>query len=245
MMKLSSEEVERYARHIVMQNIGGAGQLRLKQAKILVIGAGGLGAPVLLYLAAAGIGTLGIVDDDAVSLSNLQRQVLFKTQDVGRPKVEAAQEELHALNPHVSVQTHNFRLTQDNAKELISGYGIVIDGCDNFATRLCVAQMCETLHKPLLSGAVGMFDASLTLFKPYEKNNPRYQDLYPELPPEGSLPACSTTGVVGALTGVLGSLMALEAIKEICGIGEGLVGKLLMYDSLSLRFEVIAYGREG
>jgi molybdopterin-synthase adenylyltransferase len=242
-MSLSPQEIERYARHIVMREIGGAGQLRLKAAKILVIGAGGLGSPLLLYLAAAGIGTLGVVDDDVVSLSNLQRQILFTTPDEGQAKVAIAAQKIHALNPHLIFHPHHMRLNADNAETLIAPYDRVIDGCDNFETRLLCANICEKLHKPLLTGAVGVFDASLTLLKPYEDNNPRYQDLFPEQPENGSLPACSQAGVIGALTGVLGSLMALEAIKDICGIGEGLVGKLLMIDTHALRFETISYSR--
>ncbi len=250
-MKLSPEEIERYARHIVLRGIGGPGQQKLKAAKVLVIGAGGLGSPLIQYLAAAGIGEIGIVDDDIISLSNLQRQVLFTTQDIGKPKVNIASDAMQALNPHVKITTHNTRLTEANAGELVRAYDIVADGCDNFATRYAVSDACFFERKPLITAAVSVFDASITTLRPHEKrkdgqSNPTYRCLFPEAPPVGSVPTCATAGIVGALTGIIGSMMALEVIREIVGgfggTEEGLVGKLLLMDCLSLRFETIRYG---
>ena len=246
---LSAEEIERYARHIVLAEVGGAGQQKLKAAKVLVIGAGGLGAPLLQYLAAAGVGTLGVVDDDHVSLSNLQRQVIHDTDSVGEPKVESAEAALKRINPHVVVQTHNRRINKDNAADLLKDYDIIADGCDNFETRYLVSDACFHAAKTLVSAAVGRFDGTLTTFKPHESNksgekNPTYRCLFPNVPTEGSVPACAEAGVLGALTGVLGSLQALEVIKEITGIGEGMVGRLLLVDSLSMRFETIRYKRD-
>jgi molybdopterin-synthase adenylyltransferase len=245
---LSSEEIERYARHIILSELGGAGQQKLKRAKVLVIGAGGLGAPVLSYLAAAGIGTLGIVDDDRVSLSNLQRQVIFDTDLVGHPKVSAAAARIGKINPHVIVEAHEARLTGDNAHDLILGYDIVVDGSDNFETRYLVADVCEALKRPLVAGALGRFDGSLTVLMPYEQNaagdlNPRYHDLFPERPPEGLVPSCAEAGIVGALAGVIGTLQAMEVIKLCAGIGEPLIGKLLLYDGLAAQFAVVKYKR--
>jgi adenylyltransferase/sulfurtransferase len=243
---LSSEELERYARHIVLREVGGPGQAALQRARVLVIGAGGLGAPVLLYLAAAGVGTLGIVDDDTVSLSNLQRQVIHATPDVGRPKVDSAAEEIQRLNPHVTVDRHAIRLTAANALDLISSYDIVADGSDNFATRYLVSDACFFAQKPLVTAAVGPFDGTLTTLRAHERGadgepNPTYRCLFPEPPPAGTVPACAEAGILGALPGVLGSLMAFEIIREIVKFGEGLVGRLLMIDARSMRFETLAY----
>jgi molybdopterin-synthase adenylyltransferase len=243
---LEAKELERYARHIVLREVGGPGQAKLKAARVLVVGAGGLGAPVLLYLAAAGVGTLGVIDDDKVSLSNLQRQVIFGTDDIGAAKAERAGEAIAQLNPHVRVETHNVRLTAANALDLISGYDIVADGSDNFATRYLVADACYFAKKPLVTAAVGTFDGSLTTLRPYEtradgRRNPTYRCLFPEAPPPGTVPACAEAGILGALPGVLGSLMALEVIREIVGFGEGLVGRLLMVDARSMRFETLSY----
>jgi molybdopterin/thiamine biosynthesis adenylyltransferase len=243
---LSPEELERYARHIVLREVGGPGQQALGRARVLVIGAGGLGAPVLLYLAAAGVGTLGVVDDDAVSLSNLQRQVIHATPDVGRAKVESAAAAVARLNPHVKVVVHGARLTAANALSLISNYDVVADGSDNFSTRYLVADACYFAKKPLVTAAVGTFDGTLTTVRAHEqgkdgKPNPSYRCLFPEPPPPGTVPACSEAGVLGALTGVLGSMMALEVIREIVGFGEGLVGRLLMVDARAMRFETLNY----
>jgi len=243
---LDAKELERYARHIVLREVGGTGQTTLKAARVLVVGAGGLGTPVLLYLAAAGVGTLGIVDDDDVSLSNLQRQVIFATKDIGMPKVERAESAVKGLNPHVKVETHKVRLTAANARDLIARYDIVADGSDNFATRYLVSDACYFSGKPLVTAAVGTFDGSLTTIRAHEKradgiSNPTYRCLFPEPPPAGTVPACAETGILGALPGVLGSLMALEVVREIVGFGEGLVGRLLMIDARSMRFEMLSY----
>lgn len=244
---LDRKELERYARHIVLRDVGGPGQAKLKAASVLLIGAGGLGAPLLLYLAAAGVGRLGVIDDDSVSLSNLQRQVIFGTDDVGSRKVDRAEAAVERLNPHVTVEGHMARLTAANALDLISRYDIVADGSDNFATRYLVSDACYFAKKPLITGALGTFDATLTSIRAHEKRpdgtpNPSYRCLFPEPPPPGTVPACSEAGILGALPGVLGSLMALEVIREIVGFGEGLVGRLLMIDARAMRFETLNYG---
>ena len=244
---LTADELERYARHIVLHEVGGPGQAALQRARVLVVGAGGLGAPALLYLAAAGVGTLGIVDDDVVALSNLQRQVIHATPDLGRPKVESAADAIGRINPHVAVERHGVRLTGENAVELISRYDLVADGSDNFATRYLVADACYFAKKPLVTAAVGIFDATLTTIRAHERGadgrpNPTYRCLFPEPPPPGTVPACAEAGILGAFTGMVGSLMALEAIREIVGFGEGLVGRLLMIDARALRFETLTYG---
>jgi adenylyltransferase/sulfurtransferase len=226
--------------------VGGPGQARLKAARVLVVGAGGLGAPALLYLAAAGVGTLGIVDDDDVSLSNLQRQVIFATDDIGKPKAERARDAVKRLNPHVNVETHHVRLTAANAEDMIARYDLVADGSDNFATRYLVSDACYFAGKPLVTAAVGTFDGSLTSIRAHETRadgtrNPTYRCLFPEPPPAGTVPACAEAGILGALPGVLGSLMAMEVIREIVGFGEGLVGRLLMVDARSMRFETLSY----
>ncbi|CAN7172676.1 molybdopterin-synthase adenylyltransferase MoeB [Mesorhizobium amorphae] len=245
---LSDEELERYARHIVLPEIGGAGQQKLKRARVLVIGAGGLGAPVLEYLAAAGVGTLGIVDDDDVSLSNLQRQVIHGTETIGMAKTDSAKAAIARINPNVAVELHRLRLTTDNAPALVARYDMVVDGSDNFETRYAIADACAAEKRPLVHAAVGRFDGSLTVLKPFEagadgRPNPGYRDLFPEAPPPELVPSCAVAGVVGALTGVVGTLQAMEAIKLITGIGEPLVGRLLLYDALSARFETIRYKR--
>ena len=243
---LDPQELERYARHIVLREVGGPGQAKLKAARVLVVGAGGLGAPVLLYLAAAGVGTLGIVDDDVVSLSNLQRQVIFGTDDIGTRKVDGAEAVIARLNPHVTVDTHMMRLDASNALDLISQYDLVADGSDNFATRYLVSDACYFAKKPLVTAAVGTFDGSLTSIRAHETRadgtpNPSYRCLFPEPPPPGTVPACAEAGILGALPGVLGSMMALEVIREIVGFGEGLVGRLLMVDARDMRFETTRY----
>lgn len=246
MPPLSPQELERYARHIVLPEIGGAGQQKLKAARVLVVGAGGLGAPVLQYLAAAGVGTLGIVDDDLVSLSNLQRQVIHASEAVGTAKLDSAREAIARLNPHVTVESHAKRLTVGNARDLVSAYDLVADGSDNFDTRYAVADACAAAAKPLVTAAVGRFDGSLTVLKPYENGsdggpNPSYRDLFPDPPPPGLVPGCAEAGILGALTGVMGTLQAMEIIKLVTGIGEPLVGRLLLYDALSARFETMRY----
>ena len=243
---LDARELERYARHIVLPEVGGPGQAKLKAARVLVVGAGGLGAPVLLYLAAAGVGTLGIVDDDSVSLSNLQRQVIFATRDIGKPKAERAASAVMNLNPHINVKAHHVRMTAANALALLADYDIVADGSDNFPTRYLVSDACYLAKKPLVTAALGTFDGTLTSIRAHEKSadgkpNPTYRCLFPEPPPAGTVPACAEAGVLGALPGVLGSLMALEVIREIVGFGDGLVGRLLMVDARSMRFETLRY----
>ncbi|MDO9412131.1 MAG: molybdopterin-synthase adenylyltransferase MoeB [Pseudolabrys sp.] len=243
---LNRDELERYARHIVLREVGGPGQAKLKAARVLVIGAGGLGAPLLLYLAAAGVGTIGIVDDDIVSLSNLQRQVIHVTADVGVRKVDSAEAAIEKLNPHVKVETHMTRLDASNALDLISDYDVIADGSDNFATRYLASDACYFARKPLVTAAVGVFDGSLTTIRAHESGadgarNPTYRCLFPEPPPAGSIPACSEAGILGALPGILGSMMALEVMREIVGFGEGLVGRLLMVDARSMRFETLSY----
>jgi molybdopterin-synthase adenylyltransferase len=244
---LSPEELERYARHIVLREVGGPGQNALKNARVVVIGAGGLGAPALLYLAAAGVGTLGVVDDDTVSLSNLQRQVIHGTPDVGVAKVETAAATIRRLNPHVNVELHAMRLNAGNALDLLGRYDLVADGSDNFATRYLVSDACFFAKRPLVTAAVGTFDGTLTTIRAHEKSadgtpNPTYRCLFPEPPPPGTVPACAEAGILGAVAGVLGSLMALEVIREIVGFGEGLVGRLVMIDARSMRFETLRYG---
>ncbi|NBN65656.1 molybdopterin-synthase adenylyltransferase MoeB [Microvirga tunisiensis] len=243
---LSPAELERYARHIVLREIGGPGQQKLKAARVLVVGAGGLGAPVLQYLAAAGVGTLGIVDNDTVSLSNLQRQVIHDTDHLGEPKVASAAEAIARLNPYVTVEPHPERLAGHNALSVVGRYDLVIDGSDNFATRYLVSDACFFRQKPLITAAVGRFDGSLTLLKPHERGadgspNPTYRCLFPAPPRPGTVPACAEAGVVGALTGILGTLQAMEAIKAITGAGAGPVGRLILFDALALRMEEIAY----
>ncbi|MGX1306168.1 molybdopterin/thiamine biosynthesis adenylyltransferase [Amorphus suaedae] len=246
-MSFSPDEIERYARHLVLPEVGGPGQQKLKAARVLVIGAGGLGSPVIQYLAAAGVGTIGIVDDDTVALSNLQRQILHGTTDVGRTKVASATDAVADLNPNVSVVAHVVRLTDDNAGELVRGYDIVADGSDNFATRYAVSDACCREARPLVTAAVGRFDGSLTTLRPFETApdgtpNPTYRCLFPKAPPAGIIPTCAEAGILGVLTGLVGTLQALEVLKEILGIGSGLVGKLLLVDALSLRFETFGYG---
>jgi len=245
-MTLTHEEIERYARHLVLRDVGGPGQQKLRNARVLVVGAGGLGAPLLQYLAAAGVGVLGVVDDDRVALSNLQRQVIHATADVGRPKVESAAAAIRRLNPHVRVETHESRLDPANAAALIEGYDIVADGSDNFATRYLVSDACFYAKRPLVTAAVGGFDATLTTLRPFEKDasgkpNPSYRCLFPEAPAPGTVPACEEAGVLGALTGIVGAMMALEVLREIVGFGEGLVGRLLLIDARAMRFETIRY----
>jgi adenylyltransferase/sulfurtransferase len=245
-MALSSEEIERYARHIVLQGVGGPGQQKLRAARVLVIGAGGLGSPALQYLAAAGVGTLGIIDDDEVALSNLQRQVLHGTDDVGTAKVDSAARAIARLNPHVEVLTHCMRIDAANAREIIHGYDVVAEGSDNFETRYIVSDACFHERKPLVTAAVGAFDASLTTLRPFETNaagerNPTYRCLFPEPPPAGTVPACAEAGVLGALTGVAGSMLALEVLREIVDFGESMVGRILLVDTLHMRFETVRY----
>ena len=250
-MSLSKEEVERYARQIVLRGVGGPGQAKLKAARALVVGAGGLGSPVLQYLAGAGVGTIGIVDDDVVSLSNLHRQVLHDTAGIGDRKADSARAAIARLNPHVAVATFPLRLTEENARTLVKAWDVVLDGSDNFATRYALSDACFYERRTLVSAAMGEFEGTITTLKPHETNaegepNPTYRCLFPEAPPAGMVPTCAEAGVLGALAGVMGSLMALEAIRAIIGGfadgDEGLVGRLLMIDTKGMRFETIRYG---
>jgi molybdopterin/thiamine biosynthesis adenylyltransferase/rhodanese-related sulfurtransferase len=227
---LSPEEVERYSRHLIIPEIGTLGQRRLKNAKVLVIGAGGLGSPALLYLAAAGVGTLGIIDDDAVDLSNLQRQVIHGVADVGRPKIESARDAITALNPLVTVRLHNVRLDASNALELFADYDLILDGADNFATRYLVNDAAAILGKPYVWGSIFRFDGQVSVF--WEKYGPTYRDLYPEAPPAGSVPSCGEGGVFGMLCAAVGALMVTEAVKLITGVGRSLLGRVALFDAL-------------
>ena len=249
-MSLSSEEIERYARQIVLHGLGGPGQNKLKAARVLVVGAGGLGSPALQYLAGAGVGTLGIVDDDVVSLSNLHRQVIHATEDVGRPKTESAEAAIARINPHVAVERIALRLDASNAEAIVRRFEVVLDGSDNFTTRYALSDACFHERRPLISAALGEFDGTLTTLKPYETGtdgapNPTYRCLFPDPPEPGTIPTCAEAGILGALAGVLGSLMALEAIRVLVGGfsdgDEGLVGRLLMIDARSMRFETLRY----
>ncbi|MTI01141.1 molybdopterin-synthase adenylyltransferase MoeB [Roseibium sp. RKSG952] len=243
---LSPAELERYARHIVMKDIGGPGQQKLKNARVLVIGAGGLGAPVLQYLAAAGVGTLGIVDDDTVSLSNLQRQVIHDTDHLGEPKVASAAESIARLNPNVAVEPHPQRLAGHNVMALVSSYDLVVDGSDNFDTRYLTSDACYYAGKTLVTAAVGQFDGTITTLKPFETGadgqpNPTYRCIFPEKPKAGLVPTCTEAGVLGALTGILGTMQAMEVIKELTGTGDSLVGRLMLFDAKAFRMETIRY----
>jgi len=226
-MSFTDEEVERYARHLVLREVGGPGQQALKAARVLVVGAGGLGAPAALYLAAAGVGTLGLVDADTVALSNLQRQVLYAAADIGRPKVEAATDRLGALNANVAVIPHPVMLDAANAGDLVAGYDLVLDGTDDFASRFAVNAACVAAHRPLVSGAIGRWTGQVGVFA----GRPCYRCLVPQVPPEAE--TCAVVGVVGALAGVVGSMMALEAVKLIAGAGAPLTGRLWVYDGLA------------
>ena len=243
-MALTPEEIERYKRHLVLREVGGQGQQKIKAAKVLVIGAGGLGSPLLMYLAAAGVGTIGIVDDDRVSLDNLQRQIVHDTPHVGAAKVESARDMIARLNPHVRVETHDKRIDAGNALEMIDGYDIVADGSDNFATRYLVSDACYLAKRTLVFAAVGPFDGYVTTLKPHEigpdgQPFPSYRCIFPEPPPPGTVANCAEVGVLGAAVGVIGTLQATEVLKEIVGIGEGLAGRLLLYDARSARFNEI------
>lgn len=244
MPTLTADEVQRYKRHLVLRDVGAQGQQQLKAARVLVIGAGGLGSPVLLYLAAAGIGTLGIIDDDRVSIDNLQRQILHDTPSAGELKVESARHAIAAINPLVTVETYAERLTPQNAIDIISKYDVVADGSDNFATRYLVADACYFAKKPLIYAALGSLDGYVSVFKPFAKTDdgtpyPSLRCLFPEPPPAGLVANCSEVGVLGPVAGVIGTLQATETVKEILGLGETLAGRLLIYDALAARFETI------
>jgi adenylyltransferase/sulfurtransferase len=244
---LSTTEIERYKRHLVLHAVGGAGQQAIKAASVLVIGAGGLGSPVVLYLAAAGVGRVGIIDDDAVSLDNLQRQIVHGTPDVGRPKVDSAGDAVARLNPHVVVERHNERLTGGNALELFGRYDIIADGSDNFRTRYLAADACHLAARPLVSASLGPFEGYLSTFRSFETaedGRPRatYRCIFPQAPPEGLIPNCSEVGVLGAVAGVMGTLQATEVLNQIVGFGDGLVDRMLMFDARQMSFTTIRVG---
>jgi sulfur-carrier protein adenylyltransferase/sulfurtransferase len=234
----NEDQVQRYARHIILPEIGGAGQRKLLDAKVLCIGAGGLGSPVAMYLAAAGVGTLGILDFDRVDLSNLQRQIVHGTSDVGRPKVESAAARLRDLNPTIDVIEHDLLLSSENAFEVLEPYDVVVDGTDNFPVRYLVNDATQMLGKPLVYGSIYQFDGQATVFLP-GRDAPCYRCLFPEPPPPGTVPSCAEGGVFGVLPGIVGSIQATEAIKLIAGIGEPLVGRLLIFDALAMDFTTV------
>ena len=240
---LNGEELERYARHIILREIGGPGQRRLRRAHVLVIGAGGLGCPALQYLAAAGVGRIRLVDDDVVALSNLQRQALFGTNDVDRPKVEAAAERLGGLNPGCVIEPINARFAEDNASSLLEGVDLLLDGSDSFATRRLANRAAVEARVPLVFGAIGQWEGQISLFEP-TKGGPCYHCLFPEDPAPGLAPSCAEAGVLGALPGIVGATMAAEAVKRIVGAGEGLDGRLLLIDALYSETRVIKLKRQ-
>lgn len=241
-MTLTPEEIDRYKRHLVLHEVGGQGQQKLKASRALIVGAGGLGSPVLMYLAAAGVGTLGIIDDDHVSLDNLQRQIIHDTSRVGDLKTESAADTIKRINPHVKVECHSERLTARNALSIISQYDIVADGSDNFDTRYLVNDACYLARVPLVFAALGPFDGYVSTFKGFEtgedgKPLPTYRCIFPEAPPPGTVANCSEVGILGAIAGVIGTLQATEMLKELIGVGDSLAGRLLIYDARSCRFE--------
>lgn len=240
-MDLIDEQLERYARHIILKEVGGAGQQKLLNSKVLIIGAGGLGSPLLMYLAAAGVGTLGIIDDDTVDLSNLQRQIIHKTTNVGRPKTDSAAEAITAINPDVKVVRHQTRIDAGNALDIISGYDLIADGCDNFDTRFLVNDACFFSKRPLVSAALGQFEGQLATFRAFDRGGsyPCYRCIFPEPPPAGSVPTCAEGGILGAVAGVMGTLQSVEVLKEILGTGNGLAGYLMIYDALSADFRKV------
>jgi molybdopterin/thiamine biosynthesis adenylyltransferase len=243
-MALTTEEIDRYKRHLVLHDVGGAGQQSLKAARVLVIGAGGLGSPVLMYLAAAGVGTLGVIDDDAVSLSNLQRQVIHGTSDIGRPKVVSAQNRVAEINPHVALEALNERLTARNALNLFARFDLIVDGSDNFSTRYLINDACYFARRPLVTAALGPFEGYLSTYRAFETGpdgNPRpsYRCVFPEAPPPGTVPNCSEVGILGAVAGVMGTLTAVEVLKELLGIGETMAGRMLIYDARATSFTTV------
>jgi molybdopterin/thiamine biosynthesis adenylyltransferase len=244
-LDFSDAELHRYSRHILLQDVGAIGQAKLRAARALVIGAGGLGAPLTLYLAAAGVGTIGLVDHDTLELSNLQRQVVHATARIGRNKAESAAETLTALNPEVRVETHPIRLDAETARALIPRYDIICDGTDNFATRFLLGDACHLLGRPLVSAAVLRFEGQLSTYKSHlGPPHPCHRCLHPEPPPDGLVPSCSEAGVLGAVTGVMGTLQATEVLKEIMEIGEGMSGRLLLWDALDTRFRTVKLRRD-
>ncbi|MFQ5585413.1 MAG: molybdopterin-synthase adenylyltransferase MoeB [Thermodesulfobacteriota bacterium] len=242
-MNFTEEQIERYSRHIILPEVGGTGQARLLESSAFVLGAGGLGSPSLLYLAAAGVGTIGVVDADCVDLSNLQRQIIHNNQRIGVPKVESARESIEALNPDVKVVVYNERLTADNIRDIIGDYDVLLDGSDNFPTRFLMNDAAFFEKRTLVSGSMFRFDGQVTTFKPHE-GYPCYRCLYPEPPPKGLVPSCQEAGVLGALAGVIGVLQGVEAIKELLDIGDTLAGNLLVFDALKMTFRKVKVRRD-
>jgi molybdopterin/thiamine biosynthesis adenylyltransferase len=244
-LDFSEAEIQRYSRHILLSEVGGTGQARLRRARVLIVGAGGLGSPLLLYLAAGGVGTIGIVDDDRVELSNLQRQIAHGMGTLGTTKTASAAAAARAINPDVEIVEHTLRMTAPEAEALIPAYDIICDGSDNFSTRYLVADTCVRARRVLVSAAVLRFEGQLSVFKPHlDPQGPCYRCLYPEAPPAGLSPSCAEAGVLGAVTGVMGTLQATETIKEILGLGESLSGRLLLWDALATRFRTIRIPRD-
>jgi thiazole biosynthesis adenylyltransferase ThiF len=240
MFKFTEEQIKRYARHIILPEVGGKGQEKLLNSKVLVIGAGGLGSPAILYLAAAGVGTIGIVDFDVVDFSNLQRQVIHNTERVGTPKVESAKKTVEMLNPDVKVITYNTRISKENIMDIIKDYDVVLDGTDNFPTRFLINDACYFAGKPLVSAAMLRFEGQVSVFDfRVKEQSPCYRCLFPEPPPPGLVPSCQEAGILGSIGGIMGCIQATEAIKLILGIGEPLVGKLLIMDALSMDFRKV------
>jgi molybdopterin-synthase adenylyltransferase len=244
-MELSEEQFRRYARHLILDEVGEEGQEKLLQSRVLVIGAGGLGSPLLMYLAAAGVGTIGIVDDDRVDITNLQRQIVHATNRIGDLKVESAEESLARINDGVAIETHPLRLGPENAAALIERYDLVADGSDNFATRYLLNDLCTRLKKPLVAAALSPFEGQLSTFKAYlGDGHPCYRCLFREPPPPGMVPRCEEAGILGAVAGVVGTLQAVEVLKELLGLGESLDGTLLIYDALRVRFHRIRIAKD-
>jgi len=238
LIDFTEEQIERYSRHIILPEVGAEGQSRLLESKVFMIGAGGLGSPVAYYLAAAGVGTIGIADADVVDMSNLQRQIIHTQDRVGMPKVESARESMQALNPDVTVKTYNHFVTEDNIRDIIRDYDVIVDGCDNFPTRFLVNDACFFEQKTLVSGAMFRFDGQVATFKPHQHSEgPCYRCLYPEPPPSGMVPSCSEAGILGALAGTVGTIQAVEVIKELLGIGRSLSGHLMTFDAMRMEWK--------
>lgn len=247
-MTLTITEAERYSRHLILKGFGAAGQQRLKHSKVLVVGAGGLGSPVIAYLAAAGVGNIGIIDHDRVEISNLQRQIVHGTSDIGINKAKSAARFAKNLNPEIDIQVFDWKINNENAEKTITGYDIIVDGTDRFSTRLMIANACEQTKRVLVSGAVSMFDGQVSVFAPHlldtnGKPAPKFSCLYPQIPDDSDLPACEINGIIGATTGIIGTLMAMEVIKIISGEGDPLIGRLLLYDGRAARFSELKYQR--
>ena len=244
-MELTEAQFHRYARHLILDEVGEEGQAKLLAARVLVVGAGGLGSPLLLYLAAAGVGTLGVIDHDRVDLTNLQRQIAHASDRVGMAKVESARQAIAAVNPEIRVEAHEARLEAANAAAIIAGYDLVADGSDNFDTRYLLTDLCHAARKPLVAAALAPFDGQLSTFKPYlGAGHPCYRCLFREAPPPDMVPRCETAGILGAIAGVLGTLQAVEVLKELLGLGDSLDGTLLLYDALRARFHSIRIGKD-